>query len=101
MLDYLSVGLIFFLLLIFFLEILLHLLVPFVKKDFQWILTKTDENPLINDEKLIKFLNTNYSEETGWDRKPNTSGFEENRGYKKGLKNYKSLYSATRSIFNS
>ena len=96
MLSFLIAGLV----LIIFIEILLHFLVPFIKKDFQWILTKADEYPLINDEKLIKFLNTNYSEETGWDRKPDTSGFEKNKEYKTFFEISKNGYRESKNIFN-
>ena len=67
----------FFIILILFIliiEILIFLLILFVKKDFQWILTKADEKPKIDDKKLENFLNFNYSKKNGWDRKPNTKG---------------------------
>ncbi len=50
----------------------------FLKKDFRWILTKSDEKPKLDKSKLIKFYNESYCEKTGWDRKPGTSGFEIN-----------------------
>ena len=63
-------------LLIIIIEILIFLIILFIKKDFQWILTNKDEKPKIDDKKLENFLNSNYSEKTGWDRKPNTRGSE-------------------------
>ncbi len=71
-----SIFLIFFF--IFALEILVLLLTFYLKKDFKWIITKADEIPKFDKEKLRRFFEESYSEQTGWDRKPGTSGYEIN-----------------------
>ena len=75
-----SIFIIFFF--IFALELLVVLLTFYLKKDFKWIITKSDAIPKIDKEKLKKFFEESYSEKTGWDRKPGISGYEIN-GLKK------------------
>ena len=64
------------LLLIITIEFFLYILVNFLKKDFQWIITQKDEFPFKSDKELKKFFKNSYSKITGWDRKKNTQGFE-------------------------
>lgn len=93
-----SIFLIFFF--IFALEILVLLLTFYLKKDFQWIITKADEIPKFDKEKLRRFFEKSYSEQTGWDRRPGTSGYEisglkktkfniSNHGFRNNTNNYK------------
>lgn len=55
------------------LECLSLLLVRWLKLDFQWLITSSDEQPALNREKLKKFLGRGYEPVLGWERKPNTS----------------------------
>ena len=73
--------------LIFFLfsvEIILQVLVRWLKKNFQWLITKEDEFPINNQNEIDQFIKKNFSESTGWDRKVNSEGFE----YLNGIKTF-------------
>ena len=57
-------------------EIILYILVHFLKSDFKWIITKKDEFPFKSKFEFNKFFKYSFDKKTGWDRKKNTSGFE-------------------------
>jgi len=59
------------------LEIYLKHLILSVKKQFQWIITKSDERPTLSIQGLKKFISHGYDSELGWVRKPNTSHSED------------------------
>ena len=59
-----------------FLEFFVFLLFHLLKKKFQWLINSDDINPKFNKKNLDNFLKKNYDEITGWDRKPNSKGFE-------------------------
>jgi len=59
------------------LEIYLKYLILSVKKQFQWIITKSDERPNLSIQGLKKFIPHGYDSELGWVRKPNTSHSED------------------------
>lgn len=93
-------------LIIIFFEILIRILVKIFKKKFQWIITKEDEKPKVNNIKYEKFFNENFSEDLGWDRKPGTKGEEINNenktyfqiskeGYRKSVNNFNNSKIAT------
>lgn len=59
------------------LEMFLHFLLRFLRKDFQWLILKSiDEKPVIPKEKVKRFLINGYDKELGWVRRPNTSSNE-------------------------
>jgi hypothetical protein len=57
-------------------EIFLYLLVNYLRRDFQWLITYKDDLPDIDKDRLAKFLKQSYDSELGWIRKPNTQGVE-------------------------
>ena len=67
------IFLIFFLI---FFEFFLILVVKSFKKDFQWIINKDDEFPFKTNAGIKEFISNSYNHNTGWDRKKNTSGYE-------------------------
>ena len=58
------------------LECLITLLFFWLKKDFQWLVNKDDENPRFDKIRFDKFLKNSFDEYLGWDRKRATTGFE-------------------------
>ena len=58
------------------LECLITLLFFWLKKDFQWLVNKDDENPRFDKLRFNRFLKNSFDEYLGWDRKRSTSGFE-------------------------
>lgn len=58
---------------ILILECLALVLIQWLKRDFQWLITSSDERPALNREKLQKFLGRGYEPVLGWERKPDTS----------------------------
>jgi len=81
-------------------ELIIFLLVFFLKKDFQWLITSKDDFPFRSQQELDNFLKTSFSRELGWDRKPLTKGIEKiglkktsfeitKKGYRKSPNNYK------------
>lgn len=58
-------------------EIIFAVLVHWLRRDFQWLITGQDESPVLDREGLKKFIAHGYDPELGWDRKPNTSKQEE------------------------
>ncbi|WP_299290889.1 hypothetical protein [Nitrosopumilus sp.] len=63
---------------IILIEVIFYVLVTFVRKHFQWMITSKDENPHFSEEGLDKFVPHGYDSELGWVRKPNTSGVDQN-----------------------
>ena len=63
----------------FLLEFLFYFIVLFVRKHFQWLIVKSDENPLFSKDGLSKFIQEGYDSELGWVRKPNTTKKEKNK----------------------
>ena len=61
---------------IFLVEIFLQILVLYLKKDFQWIVTEKDEMPEFDNESLSNFFKNSFDKELGWVRKPNSVGYE-------------------------
>lgn len=61
-------------------ELLSYLIIRFVKKKFQWLITIKDEEPRLSEEGLKKFIPIGYDSELGWIRKPNTAGNENSKG---------------------
>tara|TARA_Y100001935_G_scaffold45095_1_gene36990 strand:+ start:871 stop:2103 length:1233 start_codon:yes stop_codon:yes gene_type:complete len=59
------------LILVILLESLLYLLIKWLKKDFQWLITSGDKEVKFNASITEKFLSESYNSELGWDRKPN------------------------------
>jgi hypothetical protein len=64
---------------IFFIEILCFVIVNYVNKDFQWLITSKDRFPELSKKGLEKFLEHGYDNELGWVRKPNTEHFEKGK----------------------
>ena len=61
---------------LFIFEILVYFLFVKLKRDFNWLIDKENLNPKFEKIKFKNFLNKNFDKITGWDRKPNTNGFE-------------------------
>ncbi len=60
-------------------ECLLRCLIRKLRKNFQWLITESDENPVFPREALNKFINSSFDQKLGWVRKPNTFGSEKGR----------------------
>jgi len=65
-------GFVFLILLIVF-ELLSHLIINNLRKEFQWLITSKDELPSLDKEGIDKFLEHGFDSELGWARKPLTS----------------------------
>jgi len=48
------------------------MIVNYIRKKFQWMITPEDENPEIDKEGYKRFVKHGYDSELGWVRKPNT-----------------------------
>lgn len=62
---------------LFFLEVISALLVAWLRRDFQWLITRADLVPRIDKNSLERFLAHGFSPELGWERKPGTNKTEE------------------------
>ena len=65
--------LVIYIILILLLEIGSYFLIRYLQKDFQWLITPKDENPILSKEGLQKFFSFGFDPELGWVRKPNTA----------------------------
>jgi hypothetical protein len=63
-------------LVLLFMELLLYGLVQYLRKDFQWLITKQDENPKLDQDGLNRFYAKSFDPDLGWTRRPNTRGIE-------------------------
>lgn len=54
-------------------------LINYLKKDFQWLLTKADDRPNFSKEVIDKFFANSFDPELGWVRKKNSSGFDKGK----------------------
>ena len=70
---------IFFVLSLILIEFLIFILFLNLKKNFQWLIGREDINPNFTKKKYKNFLNKNYDQVLGWDRKPSTKGFEKSK----------------------
>ena len=68
--------LIYIILIIISFELSLIFLVQYLRKEFQWLITKKDECPRLDANGLEKFLKSSHDPFLGWTRKPNTCGIE-------------------------
>ncbi len=50
-----------------------------MRKDFQWIIMKKDEYPILSEEGLNKFFNKSFDPDLGWIRRPNSQGIEKGK----------------------
>ena len=57
-------------------EIILFLIVNFLRSKFPWLITSKDDYPYFDKEALNKFISTSFDPSLGWVRKANTSGIE-------------------------
>lgn len=60
-------------------EIIGFIISSYVRKNFQWLITDSDENPKLSVEGLKRFIPNGYDSELGWIRKPNTSHDEKGK----------------------
>ena len=67
---------IYLLIFLILIEIVLQTVVRWLKRDFQWLITKKDEFPINDQIQLNNFIKKNFSKHTGWERKANTKGSE-------------------------
>lgn len=61
------------------LECLFYFLINYLKKDFQWLLTKVDDLPELSTEVVDKFFANSYDPELGWVRKKNSTGVDKGK----------------------
>jgi len=64
---------------IILIELFFYMIVKFVNKKFQWLITKNDECPKLSEEGIEKFFKHGFDSELGWIRKPNTSHTEQGK----------------------
>lgn len=60
-------------------ELTLFLIIKYVRKNFQWLITSMDEKPELSVDGLKKFFDYGHDSELGWVRKPNTSHNEQGK----------------------
>jgi hypothetical protein len=93
-LSYLFIFLILF-------EIVLQITIHFLKKDFQWLITKKDEFPISDQSQLDEFIKKKFSKHTGWKWRANTKGYEYLNNIRTSFKISKNGYRETGNIFNN
>ena len=49
-------------------EFFLQLVIRYLRKDFQWLITEKDENPDFDKVAFNKFINNSFDKELGWVR---------------------------------
>mgnify|MGYP001472812770 CR=1 FL=1 len=59
----------FVILIIILIEIFLQIIIPKLKKKFQWILFPEDLYPKFNNQKFKNYLKKSYDKNLGWVRK--------------------------------
>ena len=79
-------------------EIFLYVIIKILNRNFKWILIKKNENFIFNNTKFTNFINTSYDKELGWDKKPNSTGFDLAVSSKKKIK-YKIDKNGSRDLF--
>jgi len=57
-------------------ELFLYMLVHYMRKDFQWLITKEDEEPWLDKKGLDSFFAKSHDPVLGWTRRKNTEGVE-------------------------
>lgn len=57
-------------------EVGLFLVVSLQRRSFPWLITKSDEYPVLDARALQKFVDNSFDPDLGWVRKPDTSGIE-------------------------
>ena len=57
-------------------EFFLYMLVHHMRRDFQWLITKEDEEPSLDKKGLDSFFAKSHDPVLGWTRRPNTEGVE-------------------------
>jgi hypothetical protein len=62
--------------LIIAIELTLYGLVHYLRRDFQWLITRADEKPKLDQSGLDKFYAKSFDPDLGWTRRPNTEGVE-------------------------
>lgn len=82
---------------IILIEIFLHFLIHWLKKDFQWLITNEDEFIEINGKHLNNFIAHGYDSVLGWERKANTEKIEKI----KGVGEYKKSFNESRYLINN
>ena len=60
-------------------EFFIYIIVKYVNKKFQWLITKNDELPKLSKKGIEKFFKHGFDSELGWVRKPNTSHKEQGK----------------------
>ena len=58
------------------LETFLVFWIPFLRKDFQWLIIKSDRTPAVLESALKRFFKHSFDPELGWVRKPYTAAKE-------------------------
>jgi len=64
---------------IILLEVISFITVNTLRKNFQWLITKKDETPILDSTGLKKFFKHGFDPELGWERKPRTNHKEKGR----------------------
>lgn len=65
-----------FLLIIATIEIFIYSLFKYLKKDFQWLIDKSDENPEFSKDLIYKYNKKIFEKNLGWDNKKNKKNTE-------------------------
>lgn len=56
-----------------------YILIQYFKKEFQWLITPADRQPVFDRNALKKFIKHGYDPHLGWVRKPHTEKIETNK----------------------
>ena len=60
-------------------EALIFLIVRYFRQEFQWLITRNDEQPEFDRALVEKYINGSFDPLLGWVRKPNTRGIDKGR----------------------
>ena len=60
-------------------EAVLFIVVNWQRKSFSWLITESDEVPLLDPKAIRSFINYSFDPNLGWVRKPNSIGREEGK----------------------
>ena len=73
------IKLLYFVFIVLVLEILLNYLVHYIKRNFQWLITKSDDFPDFKQKNIDSFFKSSFDKNLGWLKRPNVTDFHDKK----------------------
>jgi lysophospholipase L1-like esterase len=73
------INFLYFFLIFIVLEIFIYFVIYLNKKNFQWLITKSDDFPDFKQNNIDNFFKKSFDKDLGWKKKPYAIGFHDNR----------------------